>query len=452
MSTVSETSSAFKKILGWSNGSLNANCIPWPIWQRDALRRIIKSDALLPTTDLDELENICRSSNGIGTSSNTIPLAETDIPVGLDSSTTVCLARLGSLKNVNRITGDPPLDFGPFPGLTIVFGDNGAGKSGYARVIKKACRARGTPPTIVPDIYQSLTNEPAACNIEYTRDNTLFSINWVDGKNTDPLLTSIFVFDSASAQHHVNEDATASFTPHGLDILPRLAKACDELKNRFKIEIEGIKSSYSAISSVWKYSPATRVGKVLSHLSDSTDIEDVKSAAEFIESDRIRLTELQAALRSDPKAKSEATKASSGRIRSFAESLSKIALLLSETKMQQYKTLSADTIAARNVTALVMTEFEGSDFLPGTGGAAWRKLWEIARNYSAEAYPGDSFPVTKSDARCVLCQQSLDKDACDRFMRFDKYVKSESRREQERLETLITDNITELKSIKSIEQ
>ena len=28
-------------------------------------------------------------------------------------------------------------------GLTVVYGDNGAGKTGYIRILKQACRARG---------------------------------------------------------------------------------------------------------------------------------------------------------------------------------------------------------------------------------------------------------------------------------------------------------------------
>ena len=44
-------------------------------------------------------------------------------------------------KGVNALAEDQTLKFAP--GLTIVYGDNGAGKTGYIRILKQACRARG---------------------------------------------------------------------------------------------------------------------------------------------------------------------------------------------------------------------------------------------------------------------------------------------------------------------
>jgi energy-coupling factor transporter ATP-binding protein EcfA2 len=60
-------------------------------------------------------------------------------------------------------------------------------------------------------------------------------------------------------------------------------------------------------------------------------------------------------------------------------------------------------------------------------------LWEAARNYSrASAYPDRPFPVTESDAHCVLCQQPLSEDAARRLRSFETFVQDESkRREQE---------------------
>jgi predicted ATPase len=44
---------------------------------------------------------------------------------------------LRELIGVNALASDQRLSFGT-PGLTIVYGDNGSGKSGYARVLKAA--------------------------------------------------------------------------------------------------------------------------------------------------------------------------------------------------------------------------------------------------------------------------------------------------------------------------
>ncbi len=59
----------------------------------------------------------------------------------------------------------------------------------------------------------------------------------------------------------------------------------------------------------------------------------------------------------------------------------------------------------------------------GTGGAAWKLLWQAARNFAAAT--GSEFPDTSDLARCGLCQQTLDDDARMRFAAFDRFVSND---------------------------
>jgi hypothetical protein len=64
--------------------------------------------------------------------------------------------------------------------------------------------------------------------------------------------------------------------------------------------------------------------------------------------------------------------------------------------------------------------------LTGVGSDSWKFLWEAARKYSTEyAYPESAFPNIDDDARCVLCQRSLDKESNERLESFEKFVKGE---------------------------
>jgi hypothetical protein len=68
--------------------------------------------------------------------------------------------------------------------------------------------------------------------------------------------------------------------------------------------------------------------------------------------------------------------------------------------------------------------FANDDVLRGVGQASWRLLWDQARAYSeALAYPTELFPVTKDDAKCVLCHQHLDANAKARLDGFENFVK-----------------------------
>jgi energy-coupling factor transporter ATP-binding protein EcfA2 len=86
--------------------------------------------------------------------------------------------------------------------------------------------------------------------------------------------------------------------------------------------------------------------------------------------------------------------------------------------------------------------------LIGTGSDTWKTLWESARQFSEElAYPEKTFPAVEDDARCLLCQQSIEHAAAHRLKQFEAFVVSttelELRRRREDFARL-RKNFTEL--------
>jgi len=68
-------------------------------------------------------------------------LSADQIPTSAASSVQIKLIAMRDLRNVNATASGQRLSFSP-QGLTLIYGDNGSGKSGYSRVLKRACRAR----------------------------------------------------------------------------------------------------------------------------------------------------------------------------------------------------------------------------------------------------------------------------------------------------------------------
>lgn len=420
-----ETSSPFKSILHWS--------ATWPEWQRDALRRIVEKGKLSPQ-DLKELEAICRAKHGLfpATSSapTAVPFAAAHIPGGENGTAAVGLIRLLALHNVGRLPSDQELVFGPTPGLTVIYGENGAGKSGYARVIKKACRARGTPPDIKPDAFSSTTTGSAHAQIVFRVGPDPITVDWKDGMTPDARLGQIFVFDSFSARVHVGEDGPACFKPRGLDVLPELAKACDTLKGELQADINAVESQIRATLSGWNRNNSTPIAELLKTLGAKTDPETIATEAVFTNADETRLSELVAILNSDPRLRAAATNAAAQRIRTFAETANNRSSLVTDAIMQKLGEAlrDADT-AARAAASAAAPDLQPSD-MPGSCNAVWRKLWNAAMEYSeAYAYPAKPFPVMEADAQCVLCQQPLQEAARDRFSRFHKFVADATRKQ-----------------------
>lgn len=121
-----------EEILEWSQDR--------PVWQRDALRRLVQNGEL-SDDDLRALTEICKSAHGLAEEQDIAPLAQEHVPETGTGAAHVSLVSIFHHQGVNALAQDQTLKFGPK--LTVVYGDNAAGKTGYIRILKSACRARG---------------------------------------------------------------------------------------------------------------------------------------------------------------------------------------------------------------------------------------------------------------------------------------------------------------------
>lgn len=414
--------SALHEILGWS--------LKQPEWQRDALRRIVEKGAL-DDGDLDELERICRSQLKLEivkpVPMPTNPLLESHLPPAPGAAESVSLISISDLQNVNRLPNGSAIPFSADAGLTVIYGGNGAGKSSYARVIKRACRARGAPPNVSSNVFAITATKPASAKITFKIGITEISVAWINGVVSDPRLANVFVFDSFSADHYVSVDSAASFTPHGLDILPTLSKACDELAVRLKSNIAQLQASINTSSANWKYELTTEVGKCINNLNCTTQESIINSLAELDQKQASHLANLRDVLKTDPLQKAKETRAAFARVELFAQRIKIMAAELADEKVELVRKLLENAKSTESaVKAFAAGQFDSS-FLAGTGSDLWRSLWDAARTYSnSEAYDDKVFPVVSDDSVCVLCQQELDDKAVSRLSRFEAFCKDQS--------------------------
>ncbi len=119
------------EILAWSKDR--------PEWQRDALRRLVLTGEL-GDEDIDALTEICKSAHGLAEEQEKTPLGKKHLPNTAAEAGQVTVQSIFHHHGVNALAEDQTLKFGPR--LTVVYGDNAAGKSGYTRILKSACRAR----------------------------------------------------------------------------------------------------------------------------------------------------------------------------------------------------------------------------------------------------------------------------------------------------------------------
>jgi hypothetical protein len=118
---------AFASIVTWSADQ--------PAWQRDALRRLVLQQGI-ETDEIDQLAAICKGVE------KAVALEAGHLSDPNRDHGDVYLRGVSGVRHVSALAPGQRLSVRK-DGLTVVYGDNGSGKSGYARIPKKACRARG---------------------------------------------------------------------------------------------------------------------------------------------------------------------------------------------------------------------------------------------------------------------------------------------------------------------
>ena len=213
-----------------------------PMWQRDALRRIMTT-AELGQADEEDVHAIARAEYGLGVTAQldvAIPLAAEHLPGDTSNSGPVTLLAIHDVANVNALAAGQVLSFSP-EGLTVVYGENATGKSGYSRILKRACRARDAEP-ILPNVLGS-SSDVAAAQFDVLVGEAPATVTWRDDATPPDVLSTIAVFDSATARIFVDSENEVRFLPYGLDAFPRLGEVCGRLRQRLVDELAASQGS-----------------------------------------------------------------------------------------------------------------------------------------------------------------------------------------------------------------
>lgn len=412
--------SVYDEILKWSKGR--------PDWQRDALRRLVVKGSLQPS-DVDEILLLCKIAHGIEDGSKynatVIPLDESHICRDGGSGEAVRLTQISDVTNVNAITSPKPLALGD-SGLTIIYGDNGAGKSGYVRVLKNVCRAREVNKRILSNVFESGEGRVPSAKISFKTDAFDYSFDWKKDCQGPAELTCINVFDSGCASLYVNEDNRIVYMPLGLDIFDKLVKACDSLKAKLAAEREKLPSVIETLPAEHEN---TAAGIWYGKLKKNTLAEEVFKLAFFNEDEKKRLAELNDVLVEDSKKKRAAElRMKKERYEQLRTRIESIIQALSKGAIENLKDSKSSFDTAAEAAKFASNAAFENEKVKGIGSDAWRELWMAAKKFSeTEAYPGKEFPNTEPKSRCVLCLQDLDLEpgAKERMNRFKAFVQGE---------------------------
>ncbi|HEX5462165.1 MAG TPA: hypothetical protein VFX20_19525 [Steroidobacteraceae bacterium] len=391
-----------------------------PAWQREVMRRVANGD-VLSGEDYDSLlEDIVRAK--------AVPEPQFGLeqfPQAASDNLPVCLLAIEKPEHVNALESNEPLTFAP-KGLTIIYGDNGSGKSGYARLLKRIARARHRE-DVLTDVFRdtSLVKPTALLSVKIGEVEE--SVVWPETSRSE--LQRMLFYDATCGSAYVTNESDFPYRPSALFVMDALIEACVEIRTRIDAKLMENAIHTHQLPTVPGQLRESGVGIFLVSLSAKSSVEALDELIGRFDAAKETIEDLKAQeirLRS-----ADTTKARQQLIRQ-SETLTAlcthIAGLIAATGdsvLEKLRQRRAAIKALEEAAALLARSFE-SEPLSGIGNSPWKSLWEAAQRFSKEyAYPHEHFPFVGDESRCVLCLQALDQETRTRFIRFREFVQND---------------------------
>jgi len=402
----------YNDILIWANNK--------PAFLQDALRRII-STSDITQTDIEELVSLLKKENGDTTVTiNAIPIDNTHIPTAVATDTVY--PKLISIKdpiNVCALHNQGHLQF-PNNGLTVVYGNNGSGKSSYSRILKKLCWCRNSNVELKKNVFSpSATQQKVDFIIEVNGINIPFQ--WLENSPTHPAMSSIFVYDNDCGNVYVNNENPTQYKPVGIDVLERLIPVLNEISQKLNTDIVAYNTQKPLLDSALNN---TLPGQWYANIESKTRAE-VDNYIQFSQTNTTRKLELFTLINSqNPQQNIQNLTSLKVRIENYLQQFKRIEERFNETSIHEIRNLRSRYESVKQAYDIATNELNGLNTIAGFGTNPWRTLWDAAKNFATSngMTDGQSFPSNKSLEKCVFCQQDLDEAAKQRLLGFSRFI------------------------------
>src|SRR5580704_16895912 len=284
-------------------------------------------------------------------------------------------------------------------GRTFSVGENGSGKSGFVRVLKRAAGLR-TAEEILHNVRGDKRPAPSG-SFTVTIGSTSQTIQWNNEYGLTPL-NRVSIFDARGARVHVEDELTYVYTPGELTLFPLVQNGIERVRAALEAAITfKIPGPNTILPS---FDRSCSIYSIIETLGAATDLEEIRKYAVLPENIETTIESLTTEV--------DALKSSNIQ-NELKRSRDRAAVVKAlKTAIETAKTFDIETYAARVQTRDQAAKrrdeagnkaFEGLG-IPGVLSEEWRQFIQAGEEY-LKKNTTDQYPAPE-DA-CAYCQQPL---------------------------------------------
>lgn len=378
------------------------------VWLQEAAVRLHEKK-LLQDNDIEDFIKIISDEMSVTPDLSTLTSRTSTL-------NSISIISIGNVNGIDRLNPRNPLVFSP-NGLSVIYGRNGSGKSGYARILKRACGK--TKEMLRSDVFAP---PPAQQTVDFRiLDNGIErNETWNAQGASLPSLSTVDIFDGVVGDFYLREDSEAAYTPPELTLFSDLASTCDKVAAEFDARKQRLLPKLPSLPSEYA---TTQIASIYNGLEQAKGYQ-IQDLLSFSEDNAKTLQSLEKRLETvNPENEAKKLRITKKHIDDICE---RIQQLYNSVEPEAYVNMDLLIKNAKDKRKIVEEGAEvlkSSSKLDGVGMSVWRSLWNAARTYSETvAYMGIAFPNTEDNAVCVLCHQQLNDDAKQRMIQFETFV------------------------------
>lgn len=385
-------------------------------WLQTAAKHLIETKKLPTEDQIAELARLCVIESkkgddpGFGkVTPGSLALAAHRPPIRIEG--------LEEVYGLNAVKSGAALPFGAGD-ITVFYGQNGSGKSGYARLLKQACGSKSKD-DIHPNVF---AEEPEACraNFSVSVAGKSGKIEWTLLQGADAMLRHAQIFDSRTATQYMGKNE-ASYEPSQMRFVASLISITDQVNKHLTASKDAL---LSALPQFPDDLSDTEESKWIKGLTSATTNAVIDKGCTYTqEQDEERIAFETALTQKDVAGRLTSIRKEKQGLTAVELAMAQLKEKLSSVVAQGIVDAHSDAKTKRLAAQKSAQQLFAETPLEGVGEAVWQELWKQARLFSqTHAYPEQPFPVVGEDAKCVLCQQELSKDAGVRLQHFEQFV------------------------------
>jgi hypothetical protein len=410
-------------------------------WQQELFLRAL-SGAPLDVRARDEVLDVLLGDPEALASARSV--RREDLPADLATGSTVELLSIEHVGGVNRLADGEQLRFVP-SGLNVIYGSNGSGKSGWARIPKHAGRAHHEE-AVLGDAYVDAANRkrPVAM-IRWQLAGAERRLDLVLDEVAPSGLAGMCVFDAACGLRLLTADHEVDYVPLAVEAVRRLHRAHGEVAERLRERLTALQDPDLPLE---LFSDGTEVRRQLAALGPESDVEMLRRIARTADPERREIVarEVAAIESENVDLLARAAELDAERAETLAAALTGTLAHIGADAVNAARLEREAVKAAEAAADRLSTERFAEEPLSGAATEPWLVLWNAAKAFMREVH-GQEFPADHDAALCPTCMQLIQPEARERLLRFEEWVRSDAERQLSRARAAVAARVERLPDI-----